>query len=444
MNAMQSKLTITPERAFLPEPVSLQASGFAPGAAVRIFARLVDDVGVAWVSEGRFVADESGQVDVATSPSELGTYSGIDAMGLFWSLQPESGVDRAFMIKATEKAHKLGQPFLDPLKPITIEFTAESEVAEARATLVQWRLAHGIDVINVRHGRLRGIAFKHQDRSRTRGAIMCLTGSGGGVEMNYAPVLASLGYDVLSLAYFAYEDLPPAIVGIPLEYFGEGFEWMRKEFGAKKLAVQGASRGGELTLVLAAHLPQYVDGAIAIVPMYASSPAWDPAKGFAGPSWTLNGEDIPYAESAPAPAFEEMQHIANETPNGFPYTPWYFETMGAPKARAEAPIPLERASGPILFISGEDDQMWPCTWGSNVAIDRLRAKGFKHAYRHLALRETGHVTPLPNTSTIFCQALHHTLADMFLACGGTPQGTARSSLKTWAALKEFYRSVFEA
>jgi len=443
VSVSQPKLTVTPESAFLPEPVSIQASGFAPGAAVTISARLVDDARAAWVSKGHFVADASGQVDVATSPSEGGTYSGIDAMGLFWSLQPESGVDRSFMIKASEKAHKLGQPFLDATQPTKIEFTASYETVEARAPLSQWRLAPGIDVVSVRDGRLRGMAFKHRDRSRARGAIMSLTGSGGGVEMNYAPVLASLGYDVLSLAYFAYEDLPPAIASIPLEYFAEGFEWMRAEFGAKKLAVQGASRGGELTLVLAAHLPEYVDGAIAIVPMYASSPGWDPAKGVAGPSWTLDGQDIPYAESAPAPAFEDMQRIANETPNGFPYTPWYLETMNAPKARAEAPIPLERANGPILFISGEDDQMWPCTWGSNVAVDRLRAKGFKHDFRHLALRETGHLTPLPNVSTIFCQAIHHTLADMFLACGGTPQGTARSSLETWTAMKEHYHLVFE-
>ncbi len=436
------RLTISPEDSFLPEPVAICADGFEPGRTVTIAARLVDNAGVSWVSEGRFVADANGQVDVASAPSESGTYSGIDPMGLLWSLQPESGVDRSFMIKATEKAHKLGQPLLDPLKPAKIEFTARSDNKEASAALSQWRLAPDIDVVDVREGRLRGVAFKHRDRGFVRGAIMSLTGSGGGVELNFAPVLASLGYDVLSLAYFAYEDLPPVISSIPLEYFAEGFEWMRKEFGAKKLAVQGASRGGELSLILAAYFPQYVSGAIAIVPMYASSPGWDPAKGVAGPSWTLGGKDIPYAASAPAPAFEDMQRIANENPNGFSYTPWFLETMNAPKARAEAPIPLEQAAGPILFISGEDDQMWPCTWGSNVAVDRLRGKGFKHDFRHLALRETGHLTPLPNVSTIFCQAIHHTLADMFLACGGTPQGSARSSLETWAAMKEHYRNMF--
>lgn len=444
MSVSQPKLTVTPESAFLPEPVSIQASGFAPGAAVTISARLVDDARAAWVSKGHFVADASGQVDVATSPSEGGTYSGIDAKGLFWSLQPEPGVDRSFMTHATERAHKLGQPALDPLKPAKFALQASASGSEAGASFSQWRLGPGIDVEPVRDGRLRGMVFKHRDRKKPRGAIMSLTGSGGGVEMNYAPVLASLGYDVLSLAYFAYEDLPPAIASIPLEYFAEGFEWMRRELGAKSIAVQGASRGGELTVVLAAYFPQYVNGAIAIVPMYASSPGWNPATGMAGPSWTWQGKDVPYAESAGADSYEDMKRIGDELPNGYPCTPWYLETMNAPKARAEAALPLERANGPILFISGEDDQMWPCTWGSNIAVDRLRAKGFKHSYKHLALRETGHLTPFPNTSTVFCQAVYHSLANVFLACGGTPQGTSRSSLEMWSAMKAHYRHVFEA
>ena len=444
MSAQSPRLTISPDSAFLPEPVSICAEGFEPGARITISARLVDDGGVVWRAEGAFVTDASGAADVAEAPSEGGTYSGIDAMGLFWSLQPESGVDRTFMINATERAHKLGQPALDPLKPAKFAFKASAQGSEASASLSQWRLGPGIDVEPVRDGRLRGMVFKHRARKKARGAIMSLTGSGGGVEMNYAPVLASLGYDVLSLAYFAYEDLPLAISSIPLEYFAEGFEWMRRELGASKIAVQGASRGGELTVVLAAYFPQYVVGAIPIVPMYASSPGWDPATGMAGPSWTWQGKDVPYAESAGADSYEDMKRIGDELPNGYPCTPWYLATMNAPKARAEAALPLERANGPILFISGEDDQMWPCTWGSNVAVDRLRAKGFKHSFRHLALRETGHLTPLPNTSTMFCQAIYHSLANVFLACGGTPQGTARSSRETWNAMKAHYRQIFEA
>lgn len=433
---------VLPTRAFLPEPTPIRAEGFEPGERVTIEARLIDDVGTVWTSSGSFVADAAGSVDVATAPSESGTYRGIDATGLFWSLQPSTGVHRDFMIKATERLHKLGLPALDPLKPAQFMFAAKAMSGEASAPLEQYRLAPGIDVEPLRDGRLRGMVFKHRDRSTQRGAIMSLTGSGGGVELSFAPVLASLGYDVVSLAYFAYEDLPPAITGIPLEYFAEGFAWMRRALGARKIAVQGASRGGELTLALASYLPDDVGGAIAIVPMFASSPGWNPELGMAGPSWTWRGADVPYAEGAGADSFEEMKRIGDERPNGYPSGPWYRATMDTPSVRANASFPLERARGPILFISGEDDQMWPCTWGSNVAMDRLRAKGFAYPYHHLALRETGHWTPLPNSCTTFSQAIYHSLAHVFLECGGTPQGTARSSVETWAAMKSFYAEVF--
>jgi hypothetical protein len=94
------------------------------------------------------------------------------------------------------------------------------------------------------------------------------------------------------------------------------------------------------------------------------------------------------------------------------------------------------------MIAGVDDQMWPSAWGSDLVVNRLRAKGFAQPFRHLALPETGHWTPLPNTVTTFSQAVFHSLAIVFLACGGTPSGTARSSRATWAAMQDHYRGVF--
>lgn len=435
-------ITATPAHALLPTEIHIRAAGFRAGEAVRLGSKLVDDVGVVWTAHGEYVADVAGAIDTKTAPSMGGTFTGTDPAGLLWSMRPENNADRSFMITAQEKAHKLGQPACDPLKPVAYELTAsvDGEV-RARSGLTLYRLDPGVEAVPVRDGRLRGICFRWKDRSRRRGAIMSLTGSGGGVEMGYAPVLASLGYDVLSLAYFAYEDLPPAITRIPLEYFVEGFEWMRRELGCERIAIQGASRGGELTLVLAAYLPEYVNGAIAIVPMYASSVGWDPAKGYLGSSWTYRGKEIPYAPPQEDTPLEEMRRIGEKEPNGFACTPEYRAAMEHPETRANAAIPVERASGPILMIAGVDDQMWPSAWGSDMVVNRLRAHGFPHAFSHLCLEETGHWTPLPNTVTTFTQAVFHSLAHVFLACGGTPAGTARTSRRTWEAMAAHYRTV---
>ena len=86
--------------------------------------------------------------------------------------------------------------------------------------------------------------------------------------------------------------------------------------------------------------------------------------------------------------------------------------------------------------------MWPSPWASELVINRLRARGFAHAFEHLALRETGHITPLPNTVTTFVRAVHHPLLKIFLAAGGNAQGAARSSWEMWSAVKKHYNDIF--
>lgn len=440
---MTATLTISPAQGHFTSKFSIVASGLKAGQQVHLISSLLDDAGVEWQADGHFTANHCGEIDLHCAPSRSGTFTGIDPAGLFWSMRPKDRDLATFQLEATERAHKLGQPVEDPLKARCICITAfvdGVEQAQSNVTLV--KLADDIDVNEVRDGRLRGMAFRSKDRSKKRGAIMSLTGSGGGIELNYAPLLASMGYDVFSLAYFAHEDLPPAIVDIPLEYFAEGFEWMRANFACNKIAVQGASRGGELSVLLAATFPQYVRGAIPIVPMYASSHGWDPAKGVDGPSWTLAGHQIAYPPSLPSPSTEEMIALGQAEPGGFAMTPWYRSVMEQPEALSNCGIPIENAGGPLLLVSGVEDAMWPCTWGSDIIIDRLRAKGFAHAFRHLALRETGHITPLPNQITTFNAMLVHSLVPIRLACGGDAQGSARNSRQFWDAMVAHYRTVF--
>jgi pimeloyl-ACP methyl ester carboxylesterase len=260
--------------------------------------------------------------------------------------------------------------------------------------------------------------------------------------MGFAPVLASLGYDVVCLAYFAYADLPKFIAAIPIEYFEEGFDWARRELGAQRIAIQGISRGGELVMTLASYLPDKVNAVVGIVPMFTTGTGWDPDKGIGGPSWTFRGEPVPYAADGGSPSIEELRRLGESEPNGYAGTPAAYAALNDPRTRVECALPVERAGGPILLISGVDDQMWPSSWGSDVIVNRLRAKGFAHPYRHLCLHGTGHITPLPNTVTTFTPAIYHSLLNIFLACGGNPADTARTSRESWNAIVDFYRAVF--
>jgi hypothetical protein len=58
------------------------------------------------------------------------------------------------------------------------------------------------------------------------------------------------------------------------------------------------------------------------------------------------------------------------------------------------------------------------------------------------MRETGHITPLPNSITSFNRALYHSLANIFLDCGGTADGSARQSRLMWDTMLAHYARVF--
>jgi hypothetical protein len=60
----------------------------------------------------------------------------------------------------------------------------------------------------------------------------------------------------------------------------------------------------------------------------------------------------------------------------------------------------------------------------------------------LAIRSIGPCRRRWPAIRTFSQAVFHSLAGIYLACGGTPAGSARESRKTWDAIKAHYATVF--
>lgn len=52
-------------------------------------------------------------------------------------------------------------------------------------------------------------------------------------------------------------------------------------------------------------------------------------------------------------------------------------------------------SGPIMLVSGTDDQVWPSSTMANLAMERLRKKGFAQMAEHLKYEGAGHFIGLP-------------------------------------------------
>src|SRR5918995_3416235 len=86
--AGRARLTLQPQVALIDAPVSIRLEGLRPRQEVTIRATTSDGEGRPWRSEAVFRAGLNGVVDPAADRPLRGTYTGVDAMALFWSLQP--------------------------------------------------------------------------------------------------------------------------------------------------------------------------------------------------------------------------------------------------------------------------------------------------------------------------------------------------------------------
>ena len=210
---------------------------------------------------------------------------------------------------------------------------------------------------------------------------------GGGQWGDYWGVeMAKNGYVGLSLPYIGLESLPKLPEEIPLEYFEEALRWLgeQSEVNPEKIIVMGASRNAELALVIASALPELVSGVIAYAP---SSVSWantvlphnsDAMK----PSWTYRGKDIPYVP------MKKISKGTSDTINTLEY--WENGLMKEDLVK-NAAIKIENVKGPILLLSGKDDEVWPSSLMADQLEKRLEEKSFPYQFRNIQYDNAGHL-----------------------------------------------------
>jgi hypothetical protein len=238
-------------------------------------------------------------------------------------------------------------------------------------------------VSEVKENGLVGRLFEPEGKGRRPG-LLILSGSEGGVNETEAGLLASHGYVTFALAYFGADGLPKQLAAVPLEYLKKGIDWLaaRGSVDGTRLGVVGASKGGELALLLASHFAELK----AVVALAPSHVVWFDLGSFTGPRWTLDGKGLPFVpqpEGAGKVLFKTPIHFADV------YRPALADTGRVEKAR----IPVENIKGAVLLVSGTDDQMWPSAYMADQVVARLAASKHPFPVRHLKYEGAGHALP---------------------------------------------------
>jgi dienelactone hydrolase len=335
-------------------------------------------------------------------------------MGLFWSMAPARTV-----ATASDAAR-------DPAAPLIITLTAEAAGRTLAGARIE-RLFYDAAQVTRRPVAGAGIvgALFAPNAAGPHPAVVVLPGSEGGIPEGQAALLASHGFATLALAYFGVAGLPAQLVEIPLEYARSALDWLRaqEEVDGGRIAVMGGSKGAELALLLAATYPDDIQAVVAVKP---SSVVWmglpaNPADNFRGPksSWTLAGRPVPFVSGAFT--FDLLKPMLRQ-PAALVSS--YVGGLKNVEAVAAAAIPVERIRGPVLLVSGAQDQLWPSTQMAAEVIKRLDAQGFPHRREHLVYPDAGHGLALPYLPTT-------TINSGAILAGGTPAGTAAANADAW-------------
>jgi acetyl esterase/lipase len=291
----------------------------------------------------------------------------------------------------------------------------------------------GLTVITTRihDGDLVG-AFSCPDDDDSCRGVLALGGSEGGIPEYFLRRLVKEGFACLALAYFNTPDTQPALTGVPLERVERGLRWLRAHpkvtARAGRMAVMGGSKGGELALLVAATFPELVGPVVAYTPsnvVWAGIDFQNP-RGPMRSSWSLGGQPLPFV---PYPAGVGPSTSAR----GMSVLPIYDRGLDDVAAVEAATIPLERATGPVLLISGGDDRMWPATRMCGMVIDRMRRTGREYAVTHLNFPDAGHMLfPFEPSSSV-------AMPPMPFDLGGRPGAAINADAVAWPQVVQHLR-----
>lgn len=260
-------------------------------------------------------------------------------------------------------------------------------------------------------------------------AVLVVHGSGGagGCEREYAALLAEHGYTAFCVEYFDAPGVRDALVGVPLEEFRDAADWLldRRDVTGEQVGVVGFSRGGEAALLIGSAFDS-VGAVAAYVPSgYAwTAPSWMDSVDYDQPSWTLNGEPVP---------FVRIDHYmradddvgAPEAPDGQESATGLALDRAAEEEVEAATIAVERIDGPVLLVSGGSDRIWPSDRLASVAADRLDEHDHSHHVEHRSYPNAGHAIRVPyRLDKEDDPAERHQF-------GGTHAANARASADAW-------------
>uniref|UniRef100_A0A4W6DBF7 Acyl-CoA thioesterase 19 n=1 Tax=Lates calcarifer TaxID=8187 RepID=A0A4W6DBF7_LATCA len=205
------KLSVQPSRGLMDEKFIVLVQNVWPGFQLTVHALHQCEDGHSWEAFGHYAADATG-----TDPSLGGTYSGVEPMGLLWSLRPVPGSKPGLRMRKMNVQTPMEVTISVYQGHQTEGFV--DQVPLAGVLVERWYMAPGVRRIPITEGGLTATLFLPPGPGPFPG-LLDLWGGGGKLVEYRASLLASHGIASLALDYLTPKITIETRKMVGIEYF---------------------------------------------------------------------------------------------------------------------------------------------------------------------------------------------------------------------------------
>nr|XP_046250183.1 peroxisomal succinyl-coenzyme A thioesterase-like isoform X5 [Scatophagus argus] len=257
-------LSVQPSRGLMDEKFTILVQNVPSGFHLTIHGLHHCEEGNTWEAFAHYTANATGTVNVSEDPSLGGTYSGVEQMGLLWSLRPVQGSKPWLRLRKTNVQTPM-------------EFTVSvyhghqtegfaDQVPLAAVVVERWYMAPGVHRIPITEDGLDATLFLPPGRARNVSCgwssgpgpfpgLLDLWGGGGRLEEYRAALLASHGFASLALDYLTPKITAETEKMVDNNYFEVAYRVLEQhpQVFSSRIAMLGLSLGATITFKMAAY-----------------------------------------------------------------------------------------------------------------------------------------------------------------------------------------------
>ncbi|KAK2842792.1 hypothetical protein Q5P01_012992 [Channa striata] len=344
-----AKLSVQPSRGLVDEKFIVLVQKVPPGLQLTVHALYKCEDGHNWEAFGHYTANATGTVNVAEDPSLGGTYSGVEQMGLLWSLRPVPG----------------SKPGLR-MRKMNVQTPMEVTISVYEGHQTEGFMDKRVDSLRP--------SSCPQDLDHSLASWIC--GGGGGKLVEYrAALLASHGFASLALDYLTSKITLETGKTVGNEYFETAYRVLQQhpQVLGSRIAMLGLSFGTSVTLKMAAY-SQVIKLRCAVC---ISGSHVQPVDGSVGQVLSFFNENSDKTRFS-----EENEGIWRELLLPIPTDPTLKVDVG-------------RLQCPLLLVVGEDDQNWPARESAVDIKKMMEQAGNSHLLTVLSYPNAGHLIEPP-------------------------------------------------